>query len=137
MGRRKRSGELTGPEAKAVERYRELRRRGRPSPPALDGPRIRAKVDQGWQGARFRAFFLGAGILLCAGGGLMIAAAVVLTDRGESVHASLGVRGAVVVGFGVLVLIGHPVKVLLARRRWKRLLATEGEGKGKDGNEES
>ncbi|MFJ1594790.1 hypothetical protein ACIOD0_31775 [Kitasatospora albolonga] len=39
------------------------------------------------------------------------------------------------VGFGVLVLIGHPVKVLLARRRWKRLLATE--GKGKDGNEES
>ncbi|MFE2294226.1 hypothetical protein [Streptomyces sp. NPDC059452] len=133
MGRRRRSGELTAPEAEAMKRYRELRRRGIPGPIPLDGPRIRAKVEQGWRGASFRVFFPVAGFLLCAGGGLTIAVGVMLTNRGESVHASLVVRGVIVVGFGVLVLIGHPVKVLLARRRWKYLLAMEGKG----GNRES
>ncbi|MFF7647418.1 hypothetical protein [Streptomyces canus] len=104
-------------EAKAAERYRQLRRSGRPTRElrTVNGPRLQAKASAGWKGARFRAVIPGAGVLLFLAGAVLL-----VTAPGARVVVS----GLYFVGLGVGIVIGHPVSVVLARRRWASRVTT-------------
>ncbi|MFB7109111.1 hypothetical protein [Streptomyces sp. NPDC056190] len=80
MGGRACRSPLTGTEAEAVDRYRKVRRRGRPArePRTVNGARSRSKAEAGWKGARYRWVIVGAGALCCAAGIVMPAVAVAL-----------------------------------------------------------
>lgn len=118
MGRRRREEPISGPEAEAMERYYRARERGAQGPQVLNGPRMRAKAAQGWKGARFSAYLLGIGLLFCAAGAALPLIAFLVTAPGVWPVTDIA-RGAWLLGLGVVITVGHPVKVMLARRRWR------------------
>ncbi|MFE7235486.1 hypothetical protein ACWCRF_15430 [Streptomyces sp. NPDC002405] len=79
----------------------------------MNGARIRSKTEAGWKGARFRWVIVGAGALCCAAGTVMLTVAVALWPAPRAV-----LSGVYFVGLGLAVVVGHPVSVMCARRRW-------------------
>ncbi|MEU6006031.1 hypothetical protein [Streptomyces sp. NPDC047453] len=130
MGARARRGPPTGAEAEVMDHYREVRRRGRPDRElrTVNGARIRSKAEAGWRGARFRWVIVGAGALCCAAGFVMLAVAAAL---GWAPRAVLS--GVYFVGLGVAVVVGHPLSVMRARRRWAARTAAPAEQDAGDG----
>ncbi|MGW5367974.1 hypothetical protein ACWER6_11970 [Streptomyces sp. NPDC004009] len=99
-----------------MQRYRRMRRKGLPSRElrTVEGPRIRAKAGKGWRGARLSKIVLTGGVLCLLAGAGMLAGAALLAPAG----ARLVVDGLYFAGLGVGIVMGHPISVLLARRRW-------------------
>lgn len=118
MGRRRREEPISGPEAEAMERYYRSRERGAEGPRVLNGPRMRAKAAQGWNGARFSVYLLGVGLLFCAAGVALPLIAFLVAAPGVW-PVTVIARGAWLLGLGLMITLGHPVKVMLARRRWR------------------
>ncbi len=77
----------------------------------MDGPRITAKAATGWRGGRVSADFMVMGVLGLGLGAVAFAAGLA-ADWGRLLR-----MGLYLAGLGLLILIGHPVQVALARRR--------------------
>ncbi|MFI1733820.1 hypothetical protein ACH40E_32330 [Streptomyces acidicola] len=111
MGQRARGEPISGDEAAAMKGYRQTRRKGRPARElrTVGGARIQAKAAARWKGARFSAVIVAAGALCFLVGLVLLATAV---------GARTAVSGLYFAGLGAAIVAGHPVSVLLARRRW-------------------
>lgn len=102
-----------------AEKHRGVPMRLRPE--SLHGPRMQRKASQGWKGARFKPIFILVGIFCFCFGAALLVGVVLGWDPGRYLPIRPVLTGLWFAGTGLVVLVGHPVRVITIRRRYAAL----------------